>query len=435
MSSLKSLIRSLIPKPLLNLYHFILVKLAAFLYHYPSRKMIVIGVTGTGGKSSTVYLLAKILESAGKKVGATSTFFFKIGDKEWLNDKKMTMLGRFQTQRLLSQMVKSNCGIALIETTSQGIEQYRHLGIDYDLVVLTNLYPEHLEAHGGFENYKKAKGKLFAALAKSQRKLFSPPKTIIVNGDDENALYFLSFPAKRKIVFGQENRFKQEESVLATEVIVSQQGLNFTIGETKFASSLLGQNNLYNLLCAITIAQSLGLSLEEIQKAVLTIKSIPGRLEFIEEGQPFKIIVDYAFEPKALIDLYEVAKTLPHQKIIHVLGSAGGGRDQWRRPKLGEIAGEKADYVIITNEDPYDEDPQLIIDQVAQGAKEGGKEGDSLFKILDRREAIRKALSLAQKNDLVLITGKGAEQAICVKNGKKLAWDDRKVVREELLIS
>lgn len=231
------------------------------------------------------------------------------------------------------------------------------------------------------------------------------------------------------MVFGLEAQIR---GLVATAISISDWGINFKIDDIDFSSSLLGKNNLYNLLCAITIAQSLGLSLEEIQNAISRIKNIPGRLEFIDQGQPFKVIVDYAFEPKALTELYETIKLVPHQKIIHVLGSAGGGRDAWRRPKLGEIAGEKADYVIITNEDPYDEDPQLIIDQVAQGVKEAGKKRETLFIILDRRPAIAKALSLAKEGDLVLITGKGAEQAICVKNGKKVPWDDRKVVREEL---
>lgn len=465
---MKSLIRRFIPKPLLNLYHFCLAKMAAFWYRYPSEKMMVAGITGTGGKSTTVYLLAKILEAAGKKVGATSTLFFKVGEREWLNDKKMTMLGRFQTQKLLATMVKNGCEIAIVETTSQGIEQYRHLGINYDIAVLTNLYPEHLEAHGGFENYKKAKGKLFAGLIKSRRKTFGPAKTIIVNGDDENADYFLSFPAERKFTFSviltprpesggknplpinkgsfgpfdyrsgqalrpQDDIMGQPEKITATDLSITGQGIQFTINETNFNLPLLSQFNLYNTLCAVTIAQALGLSLSEIQKASQTITSIPGRLEFIDQGQPFKIIVDYAFEPRAMNGLYDIVKMVPHQKIVQVLGSAGGGRDKSRRPKLGEMAGEKADYVIVTNEDPYDENPQTIIDQVAAGAIVAGKRvEDNLFKILDRRVAIAKALSLARPGDLVLITGKGCEQAICVKNGKKVTWDDREVVKQEL---
>ncbi len=416
------MIKKFIPKSLKKIYHFTLAKLAAFVYGYPSRKLIVVGITGTGGKSSTVYLLTRLLESAGWSVGATSTVFFKIGKWEKLNDKKMTMLGGWQTQKMLRQMVRAGCKVAIIETTSQGIEQYRHLDIDYDVAVLTNLYPEHIEAHGGFDNYKQAKGKLFALLSKKRQK--SIPKTIIVNADDEHAEYFLNFTAENKIKFGITD---------LQDLKLDGQGIHFFWNNARFDLPLLGKFNAYNALCALTIAKSLRLSVEEITKAAPAMQNIPGRLEFIDNGQPFKIIVDYAYEPKAMEGLYETIKMIPHQKVIHVLGATGGGRDKARRPILGQIAGEQSNYVIITNEDPYDEDPLEIINQVAGGAlKAGKKEGENLWKILDRREAIGKALALAQAGDLVLITGKGAEQAICIAKEKKIPWDDRAVVRELL---
>jgi UDP-N-acetylmuramoyl-L-alanyl-D-glutamate--2,6-diaminopimelate ligase len=174
--------------------------------------------------------------------------------------------------------------------------------------------------------------------------------------------------------------------------------------------------------------------LKQIKKGLENVKGITGRLEMIKEGQGFTVVVDYAFEPKAVAKLYEAVKLIPHNKIIHVLGSAGGGRDKARRPILGELAGRNADYVIITNEDPYDENPLAIMEEVSLGAEKEGKVGkENLFKILDRREAIKKALSLAEKGDILLLTGKGSEQAICVARGEKISWDDRKVVREELL--
>ena len=417
------LVKKLIPNPLLKTYHYFLAKLAPLLYGSPSEKMTIIGVTGTGGKSTTIYLAARLLEAMGWKVGATSTVFFKVGKKEWLNDKKMTMLGRFQTQKMLSDMVKAGCQVALVETTSQGIEQFRHLGINYDIVALTNLYPEHLEAHGGFENYKKAKGKLFAHLLKSRKKN-EFPKTSVINADDENAAYFLSFPADRKITFSLSE---------LKNVALDGNGTRFIFNGQDFNLPLLGTFNLYNILCAIKIALALGVKPEEVREATKKVQGVPGRLEFIDQGQPFKVLIDYAYEPKAVAGLYETIKMIPHQKVIHVLGSAGGGRDKSRRPVLGRLTGEKADVVIITNEDPYDEDPRLIIDAVAIGAEKAGKkEGENLFRVLDRRQAIKKAFSLARKDDLVLITGKGAEQAICVKNGRKIPWDDRQVAREEL---
>jgi len=432
---MKKIIKKLTPKFLIKIYHLLLAKIAALVYCYPSRKMIVIGITGTGGKSSTVYLLAKLLEKAGYVVGATSTVFFKVAKWEKINDKKMTMLGRFQTQKLLRSMVKAGCEVAIIETTSQGIEQYRHLDIDYDIVALTNLYPEHIEAHGGFENYKKAKGKLFAALSGTLKKLnFKIPKTIIVNSDDEFASYFLSFQADRKITFGMNKKqFEGTQEIIAQNVDVGGGGIDFNIENNNFKINLLGKFNVYNALCAISIARALGLDWDKISSATSAMTNIPGRLEFIEEGQDFKVKVDYAFEPKAMAGLYETVKMIPHDKIIHVLGSAGGGRDTARRPELGKIAAENANYAIITNEDPYDEDPASIINAVAEGALKAGKLINvDLFAILDRREAIQKAISLAKKDDLVLITGKGSEQAICVANDEKISWDDRGVVGEEL---
>ncbi len=418
------LVKKLIPNPFLKIYHYFLAKLSPLFYGSPSEKMTIVGVTGTGGKSTTIYLAARLLEATGWKVGATSTVFFKIGEKVWLNDKKMTMLGRFQTQQMLAKMVQAGCQAALVETTSQGIEQFRHLGINYDMVALTNLYPEHLEAHGGFENYKKAKGKLFAHLSQSRRKKNGPPKTIIINADDENAAYFLSFPVERKITFSLQE---------LENVSLDGNGACFVFNGQNFNLPLLGKFNLYNILCAIKIVLALGVKIEQIQEATKKIQGVPGRLEFIDNGQPFKVLIDYAFEPKAIAGLYETIKMIPHQKVIHVLGSAGGGRDQSRRVVLGRLAGEKTDYVIVTNEDPYDEDPRLIIEAVARGAEKVGKrEGENLFRVWDRRQAIKKAFSLAQAGDLVLITGKGAEQAICVKNGRKIPWDDRQVAREEL---
>ena len=198
---------------------------------------------------------------------------------------------------------------------------------------------------------------------------------------------------------------------------------------------LLGEFNVYNSLAAVAVGLSQGLALDTISGALEKVRGVPGRMEFINEGQNFKILVDYAPEPASMEKLYETVRgsglISSGGKIIHVLGSAGGGRDKSRRPILGRIAAENADYVIITNEDPYDENPEEIIGQVAAGAN-GKQEGVYLFKILDRGEAIAKALGLARENDLVIITGKGSEQAICVANNKKIPWDDREKVREIL---
>ncbi len=451
--NLKETIKKIIPRFLLRWYHKILALAANVFYGFPSNKMIVIGVTGTNGKSTTVHLIAKIFEGAGYKVGATSTVGFKVGDREWLNNKKMTMLGRFALQKLLREMVDAGCKYAVVETSSQGVDQFRHLGINYDVAVFTNLTPEHIEAHGGFENYKKAKGKFFAHLTAKPRKVIDGkevPKVSVVNVDDEHAKYFSGFPADEKWDYGLKLKIKNAKLkstiqnlklIGAENVVLGADGVDFMVRDVSFRLKLFGEFNVYNALAAVCVGLSQGLSLEIISKALEKVGGVPGRMEFIGEGQKFKVLVDYAPEPASMLQLYKTIHDsrfiIPDSKIIHVLGSAGGGRDKARRPILGQIAAENADYVIITNEDPYDEDPVEIIRQVAAGARKCQMSNvkcqmKELWEIKDRGEAIAKALSLAREGDLVLITGKGCEQAICTEGGKKIPWDDRKKVKEIL---
>ncbi|MBU0649001.1 UDP-N-acetylmuramoyl-L-alanyl-D-glutamate--2,6-diaminopimelate ligase [Patescibacteria group bacterium] len=423
-------LRKIIPQPVFKVYHFALANLANLFYGFPSKKLIVIGVTGTNGKSTTVNLIAKVLEQAGHKVGFCTTVNFKVGEREWLNKSKMTMLGRFQLQRLLRQMVRAGCGFVVIETSSQGLIQYRHLGVEYDVAIFTNLTPEHIEAHHGFENYKKAKAQLFSHLTRFPNKIIGGkkiPKIIAVNADDEHVDYFLEFKADKKITFS----IDKPSDYRAEQVEILPDGARFKVRGQDFQTKLLARFNVYNALAALAACGAFGVDLVSASRALAKIKNIPGRLEYIDQGQDFKVMVDYAPEPESLRQLYNFLNSISKNKLIHVLGSAGGGRDKSRRPILGRLAGKRADYVIITNEDPYDEDPNGIIDQVAVGALGAGKilEKD-LFKILDRRAAIKKAIDLAQADDFVLVTGKGAEQAMVVEGGRKVAWDDREVVRE-----
>jgi UDP-N-acetylmuramoyl-L-alanyl-D-glutamate--2,6-diaminopimelate ligase len=410
-------------------------------------------VTGTTGKTTSTYLIAKTLENAGFKVGFTSTAMFNDGKREWLNDKKMTMVGRFFTQKMLRNMVRNTCQYAIVETTSEGVVQYRHRFINYDWLVFTGLYPEHIESHGSFQNYKEAKGKLFAHLKNCKHKFVNEAKMvekadsgmkkiglerikkiIIANGDDENADYFLDFWADKRIMFTTGQCLKSDtESLQCLEygnISVSGAGTSFVIDGQSINLRVLGAFNALNAMFAYVIALVAGIEKANIKQGLEKIEGVAGRLERIDEGQDFIVIVDYAFEPNAVKKLYDTVELISHNKIIHVLGSTGGGRDASRRPILGNIAGKRADIAIITNEDPYDDDPQTIIDQVALGAEnEGKKINKNLFKIMDRGEAIKKSLEMAEKDDIVLITGKGSEQAICVANGEKVTWDDRAVAR------
>ncbi len=422
--------RRIIPPSWLSAYHFCLAKIAKLIYGNPSNKLIVIGVTGTNGKTATVNFISQYLECLGAKTGLASTINFKVGDQQWLNNKKMTMLGRLQTQKLLRQMVKASCQYAIIETSSQGIIQHRHQGINYDLVVFTNLTPEHIEAHGGFDNYRAAKEKLFYHLVAGTRKKIGNKiikKTIISNIDDTETERLKKIKSDQFFTYG----FNNSADLRGDDLALENGLLKFRVNNQTINTNLFGKFNGYNLLAALTVIKALGLDLSSALQC--QVRSLPGRQEWIDLGQNFKIMVDYAPEPESLKQLYQNIKELDYQKLIHVLGSCGGGRDKARQPILGKMAGELADMVIVTNEDPYNDDPQEIIDNVAQGAIKVGKVIDkNLFKILDRKEAIKKALGLAEKNDLILITGKGAEQYICVANGLKIPHDDRQVVKELL---
>ncbi|MGC9048988.1 MAG: Mur ligase family protein [Patescibacteria group bacterium] len=435
----KSLIKKILPKFLILGYHRFLAYLAMIIYQWPSRKMIVIGVTGTAGKSTVVNLIGRILEEAGYKVGWTSTLNFKIDQREWLNTTKMTMLGRFALQKILRQMLEAGCQYAVIETSSEGIVQSRHLGIDYDLAIFTNLAPEHIESHGSFEKYRSSKGKLFAKLMKQKPKIINHQRikrAIIVNLDDNNADYFLQFPAEEYYGFTFSETDRQMHLsgankinvIRARNIKLNQDGSGFMVQNSKFKVNLLGEFNVYNSLAAITVALSQNVGLAVCQKALEKVKNIPGRLEIVI-NKPIKVIVDYAHTPDSLEKVYQLISKIKSStsKIIAVLGSAGGGRDKWKRPKMGEIASEYADEVIVTNEDPYDENPEEIIEQVASGVSD-----KNVYKILDRGQAIKKAISLAKPGDLVIITGKGCEQCIMGPGGKKIPWDDRRVVREIL---
>lgn len=370
---------------LLLTYHYVLALAGAVLYWFPSKKLKVIGITGTSGKSTTVELLTNIFESAGFKTASLSSVRFKIGNKEEKNTLKMTMPGRFKIQSFLRRAVKENCKYAVIEATSQGIEQFRHKFIQFEAAVFTNLTPEHIEAHGGFENYKKAKAKLF----------YAAENIHVINMDDPNSDFFWKIPAKEKIGYS----LKKDMPLLPK-------------------INLLGEFNSYNALAAIKTAIAFGIDLAICKKAVEEFKNISGRMEVVNL-EP-EVIVDYAHTPEQLKQVYSAFKDKPK---ICVLGSCGGGRDKWKRPEMGKLALEYCKKIIITNEDPYDEDPMEIISQIAEGTK-----GQAEI-ILDREEAIKRAIDIAEKNDIVIITGKGSEPWMCIGKGKKIPWDDREIVK------
>lgn len=425
MLAIKAAIRRLAPRSILALYHWSMSALAALMYGLPARHLTVIGVTGTKGKSTTCGMLHHILQQSGFKAGLISTAEIVIGSERQLNDLKMTTPSRANLQRLLRRMAQAGCTHIVLETSSEALAQSRHFGIPYAVAVFTNFAPEHLEAHGSLMAYRAAKGRLFEALRGRG--------VMVVNLDDAEANYFLRFPAKQQIGFTFKGSASAElsETLRATLREVTAHRALFIVNGVAVALPVGGEFNVANALASLGAAQALGIEFSAAATALNNYPGTPGRLEFVISRHTFDVVVDYAHTPESLEALYI---TLERQgPLIAVLGSCGGGRDKAKRVPLGKLAGTYARAVIVTNEDPYDEPPRVIMEAVARGARAAGKlDEESLWLVEDRRAAIHQALRLARQGDTVVITGKGAEQWLCVAQGKKIPWDDRQVVRDEL---
>lgn len=429
MSILKDFLNSKISdqNPIRLTYHKIIGMLAAFFYRFPAENMRVIAVTGTNGKTTVVSLIAAILEAAGKKVGISSSVSFQVGVHKWINDTKQTTLGRFALQKLLRQMADTRCDCAILEVTSHAITQSRLWGISVDTAVLTNVSDDHLEYHGSFREYLHAKGKLFEGLNRSRRKP-NTPKIAVLNCDDPNFEYFEKLVADRTMLYGLKGA-----TCYATDIDMKPDSVSFTLNipnnKVQINLSLPGMVNVYNALaaCAVSIAHDVSLSV--IKTALERFSGAPGRMENIDEGQDFAVIVDYAHTPDALQKLLSMFRDVTNGRLIVVFGATGGGRDKSKRPIMGQIADRYADMIVLTDDDPYLEDRIGIIEEIAKGINR--EEGEGLWKIVNRKEAIRFALDSAKEWDTVVIAGKGCEP-IQMIGGRRIPWDDRKVVRQVL---
>lgn len=434
------IIKKVIPQPIFNIfapvYHLLFSYVAAVFYRHPSRSMIVIGIVGTNGKTSVVEITSQILAEAGFKIASISSLYFTVLGERQKNMFKMTMPGRFKLQQFLHKAKNKGATHVILEATSEGIAQFRHKNIAWDVLIFTNLSPEHIESHGNFEKYQKTKEKIFAGLSKTYRKP-EVPKVIIINGDDKYSKNFLEYKADRKYIYGLNKEFTLGAADLITPSAysVDEEGLGFTIEGRDFYTKLSGEFNLYNVLGSIACVRAFGVPWEKIKKSVEQIEVIPGRMEYIQKN-PFVVIVDYAHTPDALSNVYKTLQGATNEKrearMICVLGSAGGGRDKWKRPEMGRIAGEFCDEIILTNEDPYNEEPISILKDIEKGFSGTIDKKIKYQKIIDRREAIRVALKSAKQGDVIIITGKGAEPWIMIAGNKKIPWDDRKVIREGL---
>lgn len=401
------------------IYHYKLALLAALFYGFPSRKLKVIGVTGTKGKSSTVELLNSIFETAGHRTAVAGTIRFKIDSETKPNLFKMTMPGRFAMQKFLADAARKKCDVAIIEMTSEGVRFFRHKFIALDSLVFTNISPEHIESHGSFEKYLDAKLEIARSLSSSSKK----NKVLVANRDDEKTPLFVAAAKNAaSVLFGLEDAKSHQTST---------DGVMFVLDNIEINSPLPGLFNIYNMLAAAATAKAFGINMIDIKSGLEKVNVIRGRVEKVNEGQNFEAVVDYAHTIDSLQKFYQA---FPDRDKICVLGNTGGGRDKWKRTGMAEVAENNCRHIILTNEDPYDEDPRTIVEQMASAIKNKSK----VEIIMDRREAIAKALSLAndmsasQNKVAVLISGKGTDPYIMLENGKKQKWSDEAVTREEL---
>jgi len=368
--------------------------------------MTVVLVTGTKGKSTVSELLYTILKETDHKTALISTIKFALPEETIQNKLKMTMPGRGQIHRLLARARKQGATHAVIEATSEGAKLFRHTFLFPSVLVFTNLQKEHIESHGSFENYKNAK-LLYA------KEIQKKGGALVANADDPHAQDFLAH-GKVQIPFS-------EKELLGLQT--TPKGVSFTYNGEDISLPLPGVFNALNALAALKVAELLQIKAVDAAKAIQKITQVRGRVEFVDEGQNFAAIVDYAHTPDSLKALYGAFEG---QRKICILGNTGGGRDTWKRPLMGQIASSNCDEVILTNEDPYDESPEKIIAEMSKGMN------PAPTVIMDRREAIAHALKEAREGDVVLVSGKGTDPYIMGAHGAKTPWDDATVVREEL---
>lgn len=407
--ALKKILPTWLVRPLLPLYHRVLAYLLALSYGFPARSMTVIGVTGTKGKSSVSDMLFTVLRHAGYPAAVAGTIRFAINDTSEPNLFKMTMPGRGFIHAFLARAKKAGAKYAVVEITSESVLQNRHKYLFLNGLIFTNLQKEHIERHGSFENYAAAKLQIGKELERSPKR----PRAMIANADDAHSAPYMKLRVEEQHPFSYSD---------AKDIVLGPGNVSFTYEGVHFAMKLPGSFSIMNALAVIKAAQFVGVPVPKIAEALASLERIPGRTERIERGQPYQVIVDYAHTPDSLQALYDA---YPVRRIC-VLGNTGGGRDTWKRPEMGRIADQMCDEVILTDEDPYDEDPRQIVEEMAKGMKRAPRI------IMDRREAIHTALTLAQPGDAVLITGKGTDPYIMQANDTKLPWSDANVVKEEL---
>ena len=397
-----------------------LAVIVPYFYDYPSRKMRVIGITGTNGKTTTSYLLREIFKSAGFKVGLIGTIQILIGDESFPNPNITPNV--IDLQHVFADMRAKNIQVAVMEVSSHALAEGRVAGIEFDTAIFTNLTQDHLDFHGTLENYLRAKTRLFDMVSRKARK---PNKTAVVNVDDAASTEILRHCHCDKITYAVEN----SADLRAADVNVKADGMKFKVradfGVMDLTLHLTGLFNVYNVLAAIGAATAENISPEVIKRALESFHSVPGRFERIFSSAPFEVIVDYAHTPDGVKNVLQTARQIVTNKIITVFG-CGGDRDNRKRPIMGQLAAELSDVVIVTSDNPRTENPEKILDEIEVGI------GDKVHeRIADRRAAIFRAIELAKSGDVVLILGKGHENYQILNTGT-IHFDDREVAREAI---
>lgn len=395
------------------------VRVVSARYGNPSKHLRVIAVTGTNGKTTTACFINEILKEANFRTAMFSTAVIEVDGQATINDLNATVATTARMQQFLRDAHRAKVDYVVLEITSHALDQHKLDGVPIEAAIMTNLTQDHLDYHGTMEEYAAAKAKLFKL----------NPRFIILNRDDEWFDYFNKFTAgEQKMNYGQHDeaearidRIKLYRRGTEADIVLDHQT------HLELATALPGAFNVHNMAAATTLAYLLGIKLTDIQEGVANLESVPGRFERAVEGLAYDVVVDYAHTPDALDKLLEAARGIAKGRVILVFGACGD-RDKSKRPIMGEIAAKKADRIFLTDEESYDENPEVIRNMIRQGIEKAG--GDAkMTEIADRREAIKRALGSAQRGDMVLVTGMGHEQFRIV-NGKKLPWNDAVVVRE-----
>ncbi|HEV2412401.1 MAG TPA: UDP-N-acetylmuramoyl-L-alanyl-D-glutamate--2,6-diaminopimelate ligase [Candidatus Saccharimonadales bacterium] len=425
MDRLKTKVKSVLPRGLqqgvANKYHLLEAVIANIRFGFPARKLRVVMITGTNGKTTTAAYVGKILEAGGHRVGIISTAFYQFGDKVVPNEDNMTVIPSDRLQRLIKDIKKAGCDFLILEATSHSLIQHRLWGIPCEVAVMTNLTQDHLDYHGSMENYAAAKAKLFAR----------EPRFIVLNRDDQWFSYFNEYHAKEaKMDYGTDgdSECRIEHAALHRTGSDIRLRIDSTV-KFDFHNKLPGKFNVYNATAAVAATYLLHVDLAKIKEGVESLESVAGRLEHVNEGQLFEVIVDYAHTPDALQNVLSTVKALVNNRLILVFG-ATGDRDRAKRPIMGEIAVKFADRIILTDEESYSENPDVIRDDVRRGIERVGGAGKT-DEVADRKEAIKKAIQIARRGDAILITGMGHER-FRVIGSQRIPWNDADVARQLL---